>query len=234
MKKIFLLFGFAMFLAIGALHAQNATKSVVYLKNGTAINCDILEMRNDTITIKSSDGSVSSYSMNNVERIANVSALNDNKTEQKPQVSLCKIRRIGRDLSYVGGRDLDLNDIYNLLDRDLYKTYRSAYAQAGVGAAFITTAVIAAGLGVIWSVWGVNESIRLRGYCTCAFSCVCMPVGCVLRGIAKGRIGWVVNEHNNERCTANAFDFSPSLIGFNDINTGNQSYVLGATLNINL
>ena len=32
MKKIFLLFVVAMFLAIGALQAQNATKSVVYLK----------------------------------------------------------------------------------------------------------------------------------------------------------------------------------------------------------
>lgn len=234
MKKIFLLFVVAMFLAIGALQAQNATKSVVYLKNGTAIIGNIIEWRNDTITIKSSDGSVSSYSMNNVERIANVSALNDNTVENTQQeVVRYKIKRVGRDIKYVGSRGyLNMDALYQILDRDLYLRYKSAYGQAGMGTFFITTAIITGSLGTFWIVRGKTENVVKTGKVMCGVACVSLPTGCVVRIIGKSRIGRIVDEYNNERRAAEVFELSPSVLAFDDFTSGSESYALGATLTI--
>ena len=232
MKNKVLLLVLAMVLSIGASIAQNATKSVVYLKNGTSVTGVIMEMQNDTLKLKSADGSLSVYTMSEVDRIANVNALSEKKTGGSARnVSNYKIRRLGRDIC-AGSRTLDPDQIYNILDKDLYDTYVSAYQQAGWGAFIITTGLISAGLGGYLGVLGKNQNIRNTGWVLCGVSGVVAPIGYVVRGIAKGRIGWVVDE-SNSRKMANTLELAPTVLGFNDILTDNKTYAVGATLSIN-
>ena len=218
---------------IGASFSQNATKSIVYLKNGSTVNCEIMEWQNDTIRVKMSDGSSAVYPIAEVERIANASALGEKKAENGMRdYAGYKLRRLGRDIC-VGSISLDPGQIYNFLDKDLYDTYVSAYQQSGWGAFFITTGLVTAGLGLYLGILGKNQNIRNSGWILCGVSGVLAPIGYVVRGIAKGRIGWVVDEYNN-RQTASTFELSPTVLGFNDMITDNKKYALGATLNINL
>ena len=231
MKNRVLLLMLAMMLSIGASIAQNATKSVVYLKNGTSVTGVIMEMQNDTLKLKSADGSLSVYTMGEVDRIANVNALSEKKSGGSVRdFSNYKIRRLGRDIC-AGSRTLDPNQIYNILDKDLYDTYVSAYQQAGWGAFIITTGLISAGLGVYLGVLGKNQNIRNTGWVLCGVSGVVAPIGYVVRGMAKGRIGWVVEEYNS-RQTASTFELAPTVLGFNDITTDSKSYAIGATIKI--
>ena len=75
MKLKNILLGLVILFCTGSLHAQNATKSVVYLKNGSIIKCDIMEWQNDTIKFKTSDGSLFVYSMKDVDKISNTNTL---------------------------------------------------------------------------------------------------------------------------------------------------------------
>jgi sRNA-binding regulator protein Hfq len=69
MKNKVLLLVLAMMLSAGATIAQNATKSIVYLKNGTSVMGVIMEMQNDTIRVKVSDGALLTYPMSEVESV---------------------------------------------------------------------------------------------------------------------------------------------------------------------
>lgn len=232
MKNKVLLLVLAMMLSAGATIAQNATKSIVYLKNGTSVTGVIMEMQNDTMKVKTSDGSSAVYPIAEVERIANTSALGEKKTENGMRdYAGYKLRRLGRDIC-VGSISLDPVQIYNVLDKDLYDTYVSAYQQSGWGAFFITTGLVTAGLGLYLGVLGKNQSIRNSGWVLFGVSGVLAPIGYVVRGIAKGRIGWVVDEYNSRK-TASTFELSPTVLGFNDMITDNKTYAMGATLSIN-
>lgn len=237
MKKIITMFILAMAMAMGSvLKAQNPISSEVLFKNGSTVKGTLMELQNDTIVLQISDGTLVSYPMSEVQSISNVNDIGGKSAVGDMQIEpQRKIKRVGRDLKYVGARSyLDFADIHRLLGNDLYKDYRSAYSIAGTGAAFITASVIAAGLGVIWTFWGTTENIRTRGYYTCAFAGICLPVGCIVRCIGKARIGSVVDQYNNGLRTAATYELSPSVLGFNDMATGSGSYAVGATLNINL
>lgn len=68
-KKYVWLISF-IFLCLVSLRAQNNTRDVVYLKNGSIIKGLVLEViPNDTIKIQISDGSIFVYSMSEVEKI---------------------------------------------------------------------------------------------------------------------------------------------------------------------
>lgn len=229
MKNRALLLTLAMVLSIGASFAQNATKSVVYLKNGTSVTGVIMEMQNDTMKVKTSDGALLTYPMSEVESVKNESALEGEKTGSGARY---KIRRLGRDIC-VGSISLDPVQIYNFLDKDLYDTYVSAYQQSGWGAFFITAGLVSAGLGLYLGILGKNQNIRNTGWVLCGVSGVLAPIGYVVRGIAKGRIGWVVDEYNSRKM-ANMLELAPTVLGFNDIITDSKTYAVGATLKINL
>lgn len=227
MKNKVLLLVLAMMLSAGTTIAQNATKSVVYLKNGTSVTGVIMEMQNDTMKVKTSDGALLTYPMREVESVKNESALEGEKTGSGARY---KIRRLGRDIC-VGSISLDPVQIYNFLDKDLYDTYVSAYQQSGWGAFFITTGLVTAGLGLYLGVLGKNQKIRNSGWVLCGVSGVLAPIGYVVRGIAKGRIGWVVDEYNSRKM-ANMLELAPTVLGFNDITTDSKSYAIGATIRI--
>ena len=228
MKNKVLLLVLAMMLSAGATIAQNATKSVVYLKNGTSVTGVIMEMQNDTMKVKTSDGALLTYPMSEVESVKNESALEGEKTGSGARY---KIRRLGRDIC-VGSISLDPVQIYNVLGKDLYDTYVSAYQQSGWGAFFITTGLVTAGLGLYLGVFGKTQDIRNSGWVLFGVSGVLAPIGYVVRGIAKGRIGWVVDEYNSRKM-ANMLELAPTVMGFNDMITDNKTYAVGATLSIN-
>lgn len=229
MKNKVLLLVLAMMLSAGATIAQNATKSVVYLKNGTSVTGVIMEMQNDTMKVKTSDGALLTYPMSEVESVKNESALEGEKTGSGARY---KIRRLGRDIC-VGSIAIGPDQIHNILGKDLYDTYVSAYQQSGWGAFFITAGLVSAGLGLYLGILGKNQNIRNSGWVLFGVSGVLAPIGYVVRGIAKGRIGWVVDEYNSRK-TASTFELSPTVLGFNDMITDNKKYAVGATLNINL
>ena len=228
MKNKVLLLVLAMMLSAGATIAQNATKSVVYLKNGTSVTGVIMEMQNDTMKVKTSDGALLTYPMSEVESVKNESALEGEKTGSGARY---KIRRLGRDIC-VGSIAIGPDQIHNILGKDLYDTYVSAYQQSGWGAFIITAGLVSAGLGVYMGVLGKNQNIRNTGWVLCGVSGVLAPIGYVVRGIAKGRIGWVVDEYNSRKI-ANTLELAPTVLGFNDILTDNKTYAVGATLSIN-
>ena len=232
MKNRALLFILAMVLSIGASFAQNATKSVVYLKNGTAVTGVIMEMQNDTIKLESSNGSTSVIPMSEVDRIANVSALGESQSESaSDNVAKYQIRRVGRDL-YIGRSTLYFEDVYTLFGKEAYKSYRSAYTLAGTGAFFLTTGIIAGGLGAFWIIRGKTDVVVQTGRICCGVACVALPIGITLRIIGKCKIGRIVKRYNSGQLSADAFEFAPSLLEYNDIISGGQSYALGATLKI--
>ncbi len=230
MKSKILLFSLAMIFALEALQAQNAAKSIVHLKNGKLIQCDIIGWQNDTIKVKTPDGTLFAYSMKDVDKISNASVSNDNNTANNAQeTTRYKIRRSGRDL-YIGNKGIDDASIHILLGNKLYNQYRSGYSKAGLGGFFIATAIASTALGIYWCILGENSSIKTRGYVCCGAACVILPIGCTLRHIGKKRIDWVVDEYNHGRYAADIFNVSPGIFQFNDIATGNQTYALGATL----
>lgn len=233
MKNRALLLTLAMVLSIGASFAQNATKSVVYLKNGTSVTGVIMEMQNDTIKLEKNDGGMAVFAMSQVDRIANENALSEKKSETaSDRVAKYQLRRVGRDL-YIGRSTLYFEDVYTLFGKEAYKTYRSAYTMAGTGAFFLTTGIITGALGVFWIIRGKTEVVRQTGRICCGVACVTLPLGCAIRITGTSRIGRLVKQYNSGQLAADAFEFAPSLLEYNDLASGGQSYALGATLKIN-
>ena len=235
MKLKNILLGLVIIFCTGSLHAQNATKSVVYLKNGSIIKCDIMEWQNDTIKFKTSDGSLFVYSMKEVEKISNTAILNKNENSDanKPQVNIDgKIVRNGTAL-YSGNKRLTLDEIRNLVSEDAYNTYLSATGQVGGGTFFIISGLVSAGAGIYLVLNGKDDSKITTGWILCGVGDLFLPLGCVMCGVGNGRIGWVAEQCNNGLRTENTISISPSIFRYKDIATSHSTYALGATLSIN-
>lgn len=231
MKLKNILLGLVIIFCTGSLHAQNATKSVVYLKNGSIIKCDIMEWQNDTIKFKTSDGSLFVYSMKEVEKISNTNTLsekNDASDFQDVKTVSGNMEKSGRSLILDGNKIKD-DEIRKLLNVDTYQTYKSAFSQVGTGNFFLYTGFITAAAGLFirfahkekeaYIIWGISG--------------IFIPIGIVLHSIGSKRIDWVVEQFNNGIRAENSISVSPSLLQFNDIANGQNSYALGATLSIN-
>ena len=93
MKKI-LLFLVLMLGASTTTFAQ-ATKDVVYLKNGSVIYGQVVDVRPEKqVKIKTADGNLLVYEMNDVERIEKVEAeTKENKPERKSSFRTRKIAK---------------------------------------------------------------------------------------------------------------------------------------------
>lgn len=239
MKKKVLLFGLAMALAVGGMKAQNTTKSVVFLKNGSVIKCDILEWQNDTIKFQTSDGSLFVYSMHEVDKISNTSVLGESKYDsiaviRNRDINNNIMERDGEFLS-IGHKRLSDIELSKFIDNDDFLTYKSAQSQISSGGI-----ILGLGIGTIVGCL-IGDAIVIAAYddiedwsftyLCAAIADICIPIGCILRGVGKGRISWIADKYNNKRQTA--VSFSPTVLGFNDILTDNKTYAVGATLSIN-
>lgn len=235
MKVRVLLLGLAVLLGLGTLKAQNTTKNVVYLKNGSIIKCDIVEWQKDTIKFQTSDGSLFVYSMDEVEKISNTVVTNSQVSENKKQIPVgVKMKRVGTKL-YLGDSAINDNELKQLLNQDCYETYISANRQSGVSFIFLGPGFISAFAGLCLILDGVKKQKNAEinsGYVLCGVADVFIPIGFIINGCAKGRIGWVAEQYNNGIRAENSISVSPSILQFNDIAKGQNSYALGATLSI--
>lgn len=230
MKKIFYMLVSALTLTVCTARAQNATQSVVYLKDGSQQRCDILEMQNDTVWLKTHDGSIVVHSMKDVERIANASTLSGEKAEKTPsEVVRYKLRRTGRDLR-IGRASLDLGQINHLFGRNLYKMYYSAYVLVGTGSAFITAGAIAAGVGSLWYFKGANNIMEHNGQILLVTAGASLATGFIMHTLGKTRISRIVRRYNSGMYHATNVEMSPCVIGFDDMVAQQQQYALGATV----
>ena len=234
MKVKALLLGLAALLSLGTLEAQNTAKSVVYLKNGSVIKCDIMEWQNDTIKFKTSDGSLFVYSMKEVEKISNTALnINENSDVNKPQVNINgQIVRNGASL-YSGDKRLTLDEIKNIVSTDAYNTYLSAQGQVVGGTFFIISGLVSAGAGIYLVLNGTDDNKITGGWILCGVGDLFLPIGCVLCGVGNGRISWVAEQCNNGLRAENSISISPSIFRYKDIATSHSTYALGATLSIN-
>ena len=236
MKLKNILLGLVIIFCTGSLHAQNATKSVVYLKNGSIIKCDIVEWQKDTIKFQTSDGSLFVYSMDEVEKISNAVIPYSQVSEEKKQIPEGeKMKRMGTTLC-LGESTIKDYELKQLLNQDCYETYISAKDQGAGGSFFVATGILSAAAGLYFVVSGTYKADAKKttgGYILCGISDVFIPIGCIMRGCAKGRIGWVAEQYNNGIRAENSISVSPSILQFNDLAKGQNSYALGATISIN-
>ncbi len=232
MKKIFYMLVSALTLTVCTARAQNATQSVVYLKDGSRLRCNILEMQNDTVWLKTHDGSIVVHSMKDVERIANASTLSGEKAEKTPsEVVRYKLRRTGRDLR-IGRSSLDLGQTKILFGDEVYKKYYSAFVLVGTGAAFITAGVMAAGLGAVWHFKGANDIMQRNGRVLLMAAGASFATGVIMNTVGKVRIGRIVRRYNSGMFSANDVELSPCIIGFDDMVAQQANCTIGASLNI--
>ncbi|MDP4116698.1 MAG: hypothetical protein Q8903_11220 [Bacteroidota bacterium] len=82
MKKLFILLIFLTVMSV-SLFAQSIPANVIYLKNGSIIKGDIIELT-DSVKIQTSDGSIFIYSMQDVKKIAK------GETKKEPTIELKK------------------------------------------------------------------------------------------------------------------------------------------------
>lgn len=230
MKKIFYMLVSALTLTVCTARAQNATQSVVYLKDGSMLSGDLLEMRNDTVTLKTADGNLLKYPMTMVERISNTSSLGKSQTKAaQAEMVRYKIKRVGRDLR-IGRSSLDLGQTKILFGDEVYKKYYSAFVLVGTGAAFITAGVMAAGLGAVWHFKGANDIMQRNGRVLLMAAGASFATGVIMNTVGKVRIGRIVRRYNSGMFSANDVELSPCIIGFDDMVVQQQQYALGATV----
>ncbi len=234
MKRILFLWATALLIAIGATQAQNATQSVVHLKDGTKVSGGLIEMRNDTITLKTADGDLLEYPMSAVEQITNASSLGKVQEKADPsEVVRYKIKRVGRDLR-IGRGSLDLGQTKILFGNDLYKKYYSAYVLVGTGSAFITAGVLSAGLGAVWHFKGANEIMQRNGRVLLMAAGVSFATGVIMNTVGKVRIGRVVREYNSGRGwhASQSWEIEPGLQCVDGMAWSAPAYTLGASVKI--
>ena len=232
MKKIFYMLVSALTLTVCTARAQNATQSVVYLKDGSKLSGDLLEMRNDTVTLKTADGNLLKYPMTMVERISNTSSLGKSQTKAaQAEMVRYKIKRVGRDLR-IGRSSLDLGQTKILFGDEVYKKYYSAFVLVGTGAAFITAGVLAAGLGAVWHFKGANDIMQRNGRVLLMAAGASFATGVIMNTVGKVRIGRIVRRYNSGMFSANDVELSPCIIGFDDMVAQQANCTIGASLNI--
>ena len=230
MKRLILLFTFFSFALLS--YAQS---DVLYLKNGSIIKGSVLEMDPSSgVKIQTSDGSLFVYSLSDVDHVSK-----DNVT--KGDNGIAKVKAYGqieRDKGNFYWKDTRKNltseEYAMILDDELYDTFQSAHRQFNTGRTFMGIGLGCLAVACISIVAGANESTKqameedfaiAQLFAYGADVGICL--GCVFKGIGKGRLNWVKNTYNSGKSFSSNIQLSPSLMM-----TAQRDYGFGATVSL--
>lgn len=148
-----------------------------------------------------------------------------------------QLRQIDRhgDSYYWVDNNVKLTDdeCHSILDMELYSTYKSAQKQFNKGKGWLTLGLVCAGSAVATLVIASQDNMRYEDRVLYANMATILEfgadvgicLGCVFRGIGKGRMEWVKDTYNEGKSTASRVGLSPSLML-----TAQRDIGLGATL----
>ena len=246
MKKI--VFVLALVLSCMISMAQNNTRDVVYLKNGSIIKGEIIELSsNENIKIQTVDGSVYVYPFDQVEKI-----------EKEKQSSPTDGINIGEEYKgkHFGSHNDDIyagdsfyglgthvfteNELKSILSDELFASYvkgvglyRSGQSLKNIGWVLFVVGPTLVALSSIADSKSLSSLCIISGTVSFVVGNVFIPIGYVKRGVGKGMVSGVaercdVESHNRE----SGFVFSPTIINCNL--PQNDCFALGMTFRINL
>lgn len=231
---------FALFIAVFTTLSVQA-QSVLSLKNGSMIKGEILEMDpSGSVKIKTADGSVFVYDMEQVEHVGKDNEANrtaDNSTYTFPIEKLGRIDRHGSNLYWEKtGRELTDEECATYLGLELNDTYEGAHKQFNSGRTCMTVGLACLGMTVVFIAAAAGEEYAADAesymdlatlFAVGADAGICL--GCVFKGIGKHRLEWVKDTYNSGRYEAVSnpikLNFAPSLMMTAQNNLG-----LGASL----
>ena len=143
MKKILVLF---IALLFGANLLAQSANDVIYLNNGSVIKGTASNITPDeTVTIQTSDGSVFVLNMSEVTQIAHEE--NAEEIISSPNWANDIMKRKGSRL-FVGDRKLSENEIMELLNEDLFKTYSNGRLNRDLGTVLFLGGIVCLGLSI--------------------------------------------------------------------------------------
>ena len=229
MKRSILLLFLFIFTSL-VMKAQSV--DIVYLDNGSIIRGSIIEMTtNENVKIKTSDGSIFVYPMEQIIKIEKSTEPDDSEI-LGINFNGKMIDRHKRYLCWADTKDrLTVEDFQNFLGPDLYNTYSEASKQFKAGKNLLTWGIICAFGGavcLIESVTSNNPELIGPSAIYLIPGNVMIGLGCVFKGIGKGRLEWIKETYNNAGAMSSNIQVSPSVF-----KTYNDSYALGATLSWN-
>lgn len=188
----------------------------VHLNNGSIIKGYIVELTpSNSVKIQTYDGSIFVYPMSEVDFISQ----SERKFRGSPYAGT--IRVIDRHKGYFYWADtgdaLTSEDYSFILDDDLYKTFQSAHKQFASGRTFIAIGLMCLGAATMtyWVSLQEDNPTELTNlyYWTLGFAEVNICLGCIFKGIGKGRLEWVKDTYNSgHRFQSSNLSLSPSMM----------------------
>ena len=196
----------------------SAQSDVLYLKNGSKIKGSVIEMDpTNGVKIQTSDGSLFVYAMTDVER---VSKEDPNQTAFDKLNTYGQIERKGGNFYWKEtGKNLTQQEYATILNDELLDTFESAHRQFNTGRTFMGIGLGCLAVTCISFIAAVNEDTQgamdedlaiAQIFAYGADFGICL--GCIFKGIGKGRLNWVKNTYNSGRSYSSTVNFAPSLM----------------------
>ena len=196
----------------------SAQSDVLFLKNGSKIKGSVLEMDpTNGVKIQTSDGSLFVYSMSDVDRVSK---------EDPNQAAFDKLntygqidRRGGNFYWKENGKNLTKQEYATILDDELLDTFEGAHRQFNTGRTFMGIGLGCLAITCISFIAAANEDTKeamnedfaiAQLFAYGADFGICL--GCIFKGIGKGRLNWVKNTYNSGRSYSSTVNFAPSLM----------------------
>lgn len=243
MKKIlsFFLFLFMATFAMAQQYIEN-----VYLKNGSIIKGVVIEqVPNQSVKIQTSGGNIFVYEMSDVEKITKEAVVASQPIKGTVPLEVSK-----KSILYLGDKMLSDEEALQLLGEDYYDTFKSASKQIRKGRTFLTiglsslaaTAVMTT-LAIVELNYYYYDSYYYGNYdlyyaSAIAFGAIAdvfIPLGCVFKGVGKGRRSWVVESYNENYVVSapnGSLNISPAIIRTSNLLSQHNGYAVGATINV--
>lgn len=212
MKRLFICLILSAFASLA--WAQSLINEI-HLNNGSIIKGYILELTpSNSVKIQTYDGSIFVYPMSEVDFISQ----SERKFRGSPYAGT--IRVIDRHKGYFywvdTGDALTKEDYSFVFDDDLYKTFQSAHKQFASGRTFIAVGLMSlcAATMTYWANLEENSpELQNMFYWTAGLGEVNICIGCILKGVGKGRLEWVKDTYNSgHRFQSSNLSLSPSLV----------------------
>lgn len=183
-------------LALCVMASFAKSNNLLYLKNGSIIKCNIVEMNPDeNIKVQTSDGSLFVFDMFQVEKIEQLLDL------EQTQHSKTDSRLIYKKKSYLtfdNGIQIPNVELLTILGDKLYKTYRSAHSQVNKGNNCLFIGLGLTGLTIVTASLSVDFPNLIPISVLSAIGAdALICVGCVFRGIGNGRLRAVAHNYNS-------------------------------------
>ena len=202
----------------GLASTSFAQTDVLYLKNGSKIKGSVVEMNpTNGVKIQTSDGSLFVYSLSDVDHVSK---------EDPDQAAFDKvstyglINRKGSDFYWRdNGKNLTKREYETILDGELLSTFNGAQKQFKTGNTFLGLGLGCLAITVISlssaSSAATKEALDSNIAMAQIFAYgadlgICL--GCIFRGIGKGRLNWVKDTYNSGRSYSSTINFAPSLM----------------------